>query len=42
VPFYIGACWKMVVVYGDMSEDDGSSWGENKKKIRAKQHVTVT
>jgi len=23
-------------------EDGGSSWGENRKKIRVKQHVTVT
>jgi hypothetical protein len=23
-------------------EDDGSSWGENRKKLRVKQHVTVT
>jgi len=38
----MGACWKMIVVHGDMLEDDGSSWGENRKKLRVKQHVTVT
>jgi len=42
LPFYMGACWKMIVVHGDMLEDDGSSWGENRKKLRVKQHVTVT
>jgi hypothetical protein len=32
VPFYMGG----------MLEDGGSLWGENRKKIRVKQHVTVT
>jgi hypothetical protein len=42
VPFYMGACWKMVVVHGSMLENGGSSWGKNRKKMRVKQHVTVT
>jgi len=41
MPFYMGACWKMVVVHGGMLEDGSSSWGKNKKKIIVKQHVTV-
>jgi hypothetical protein len=32
VLFYMGACWKMVVVHG----------GEKRKKMRVKRHVTVT
>jgi hypothetical protein len=42
VPFYMGACWKMVIVYGGKEEDDGSSWGEKRKKMRVKLRVTVT
>jgi len=42
VPFYMGACWKMVVVHGGMLEVGSSLWGENRKKMRVKQHVTVT
>jgi len=42
VPFYMGACWKIVVVHGGMLEEyGGSSWGKNIKKMRVKQHVTV-
>jgi hypothetical protein len=37
----MGAYWKMVVAYGGMLEDGGSSWGKNMKKMRVKQHVTV-
>jgi len=42
VPFYMGACWKMVVVHGGMLKEGGSSWEENRKKMRVKQQVTVT
>jgi hypothetical protein len=42
VLFYMGACWKMVVVHGGKDEDGGSSWGEKRKKIREKRRVTVT
>jgi hypothetical protein len=30
-----GSSWGML-------EDGGSSWGKNRKKMRVKQHVTVT
>jgi hypothetical protein len=32
VPFYMGACWKMVVVLGNMLENGGSSWGKIGRK----------
>jgi hypothetical protein len=36
------ACWKIVVGHGGKEEDDGSSWGKKRKKMRVKQRVTVT
>jgi hypothetical protein len=42
VPFYMGACWKMVVVHEGKEEDGGSSWGEKMKKMKVKRRVTVT
>jgi hypothetical protein len=38
VPFYMGACWNMVVVHGGMLENGGSLWEENRKKMKIKHH----
>jgi len=44
VPFYMGACWKIVVVHGGKEEDSGSSWGgkeeENEGNTACDGHVT--
>jgi len=28
ITFFMGACWKMVVVHGRKDKDGGSLWGE--------------